>query len=526
MHISQDLTKIIIPYQEGIASIIPHGKRFAFQGQDMFVMPNEQIEAKIARNLGVMVPAPILTRYDWRGTKPWDIQRTTAAMLTECERAYVLNGLGTGKTRSVLYAYDFLERSGALSGPMLISAPLSVVSFVWEREIFNVMATRKVSVLYGDRKKRLRKLAEKADIYIINHHGMDIILDELIKKKFGIFVIDELAILRNKSTDLWRAANAIVQSLAPSMGAASKPGYAWGLTGYPTPQAPTDAWAQCRLLTPATVPRTKAQFIDMTMRRVTQFKWVARPDAMEIVHKAMQPSVRFTIQDVMELPPTVYLDKIVKLDPPAKLAYDRLWKKAKIVSDQGKNITAVNEGVLHNKLMQVAAGYIYADDRTIYELPHQGRLDALLETVEEAEGKVIVFVTYKHALAGIAGFLRGAGYTVGVVSGDVPSTARNAIFRGFQDGSTPRIICAHPACMAHGLTLTAADTIIWYCPTQSLETYDQGNHRIIRPSQTRRTRVVHLFGTVVERVTYNRLKQRANMQGALLEMFAAQELIF
>jgi SNF2 family DNA or RNA helicase len=80
--------------------------------------------------------------------------------------------------------------------------------------------------------------------------------------------------------------------------------------------------------------------------------------------------------------------------------------------------------------------------------------------------------------------------------------------------------------MSHGLTLTAADTIIWYAPTESLETYEQGNARIIRPGQKRKTRVAHLFGTSVERVTYNRLKARAKMQGCLLEMFHSQELIF
>jgi SNF2 family DNA or RNA helicase len=268
-------------------------------------------------------------------------------------------------------------------------------------------------------------------------------------------------------------------------------------------------------------------FHDMTMRAITQFKSVARPEATEIVHRAMQPAVRFTLQDVMELPETVYIDKLVKLDPPAKAAYDRLFQKARMITDGGKSITAVNEGVLHGKLMQVACGYIYADDHTVYELPHKGRLDALLEMCEEADGKIIVFCPYVHALSGVAGFLRNAGYITALVHGGTPRGQRDIIFQAFQDHpTTPRIIVAQPKCMSHGLTLTAADTIIWYAPTESLETYEQGNARIIRPGQKRKTRVAHLFGTSVERVTYNRLKARAKMQGCLLEMFHSQELIF
>jgi SNF2 family DNA or RNA helicase len=376
MHITQDLKNIVLPWSPeaaGLQAIMPHAREITVGGERFMVMPNGQAECKVARNMGLSVPAPILTRYDWRGSKPWDIQRTTAAMLTESERAFVLNTMGTGKTRSVLYAADYLMQSKAVTGPMLVSAPLSTLTPVWEREIFNIMADRKVKVLYGSRAKRIRLLNEEADIYIINHHGLDVVLDHLCKRGFGILCVDELAVLRNRSTDLWRAHKAVEASLP--LGA----GFAWGLTGSPTPQAPTDAWAQCKLLAPNNVPKSMRSFHDMTMRAITQFKSVARPEATEIVHRAMQPAVRFTLQDVMELPETVYIDKLVKLDPPAKAAYDRLFQKARMITDGGKSITAVNEGVLHGKLMQVACGYIYADDHTVYELPHKGRLDALLE---------------------------------------------------------------------------------------------------------------------------------------------------
>jgi SNF2 family DNA or RNA helicase len=486
----------------------------------MMVLPNDHDVAKVCRNVGVPVPAPILTRYDWRNSKPWDIQKTTAAMMVENQRAYVLNTMGTGKTRSTLYAVDFLQRFRG-AGPALIAAPLSTLTPVWESEIFRVMPMLKVRVLYGERAKRLKLLGEKADIYIINHHGLVMLAPELAAKGFSIFAIDEMAVFRNRSTELWKAANRIVAS--PTV----VNGWAWGLTGSPTPQAPTDAWAQIKLLTPNNTTKTLGQFQDQTMRRITSFKFVAREDANNTVHRAMQPSVRFTIQDVMELPPTVYLDRPTKLHPKAEKAYKLLFQKARMAVEDGRSITAVNEGVLHNKLLQVACGYIYADDKTVYELPQEPRLDALREICEEADGKVIVFVPYIHALIGITDFLRKHKRNVASVHGGTARGARDRIFRDFQDNPAGiDTVVAHPQCMAHGLTLTSADTVIWYSPTQSLEIYDQANHRIIRPGQTRKTRVVHLFGTNVERVTYKRLKDRSKMQGALLDLFHQQDIEF
>jgi hypothetical protein len=73
--------------------------------------------------------------------------------------------------------------------------------------------------------------------------------------------------------------------------------------------------------------------------------------------------------------------------------------------------------------------------------------------------------------------------------------------------------------MAHGLTLTSANTVVWYCPTNSLEIYEQANARIARPGQTSKTMIVHLAGTPVEKATYARLRERSKMQGMLLELF-------
>ena len=78
--------------------------------------------------------------------------------------------------------------------------------------------------------------------------------------------------------------------------------------------------------------------------------------------------------------------------------------------------------------------------------------------------------------------------------------------------------------MSHGLTLTAANTIVWFTAPYSNESYEQANARIVRPSQTARTLIVHMSGTPVERITYARLKARGRMQGVLLDLFRSQDV--
>ena len=165
---------VAVPYSPALAAVVPHAKAFDWRGTRMLLLPNKPEEAKVARNLGVPIPSPILTRYDWRGTKPWDIQRTTAALLAESQRCYVLSSMGTGKTRAVIYAADYLIRMG-LAHRILIVAPLSTLTPVWEKEFFDLGLHSEVRVLYGLKDKRLKLLREQKRICIVNHHGLRVL---------------------------------------------------------------------------------------------------------------------------------------------------------------------------------------------------------------------------------------------------------------------------------------------------------------------------------------------------------------
>jgi superfamily II DNA or RNA helicase len=509
---------IVVPWREDMEQLIPHARTFEHGGERLLVVPNGHDEAKVCRNLGVPVPAPILTRYEWDKftPPPWQVQKTTSALLTESRRAYVLNDLGTGKTRAAIWAADYLMRRGI--GPTLVTAPLSVLTPVWEQELFKLFPQARVKILHGPKKRRLEMLNEPAEWYVINHHGLVVLGDALVKRGFQIVIIDELAVFRTRGTGLWRGASAVVN--------APRVKYAWGMTGSPTPTAPTDAHAQIRLLTPDRVTKSSVRFRDSVMRQVTDFRWVARPTANDVVFAAMQPSVRFALEDVTELPPTRYDVRKVPLEKDTAKAYKLLFDKMAMTTNNGESITAVNEGVLQTKLLQVACGYIYTDKRGVYELPSQPRRDALLDYVNGTSRKVIVFVPFIHALTGITKFLEANKVTVATVNGSTARMARDRIFQAFQNAPDPRVLVAHPQCMAHGLTLTAANTIVWYCLTSSNEIYEQANARIVRPGQTSKTLIAHLVGTPVERETYARLRDRGKMQGLLLDLFRKQELEF
>jgi len=523
MYLTKDNNHIIVPYRPDLAAVMPHARAFDYKGARMLLVPNGKEEAKLARNLGLPMPSPILTRFDWCGLKPWATQCSTAALLTESPRAYVLSELGTGKTLSSIFAAEWLRQTGEVKR-VLIAAPLSVLTPVWERELFLARPQARVRVLHASRRvQRLARLGEDAEYYVINHHGLPLLQDELVAKRFDLFIIDELATFRTVKTGLWKAAHTIMEHGGINNGGIK---YVWGMTGSPRPKAPTDAWGQARLLTPHRTSRTFTRFRDLTMMQISQFKWVERAGANEVVFDAMQPSVRFTLGDVTELPPTVTMDHKVPLEAEAQQAYQMMVTKLRLMSQKGE-ITAANEGVLQSKLLQVACGFMYTDAKSVYILPNKHRMEALRDLCRASAAKVIVFVPFVHALQSIKDYLIKEGEAVELVYGGTAKTHRDRIFAEFQNNSlTPRVLVAHPQCMAHGLTLTAASTIVWYTATNNPEHYEQANGRIRRPGQKQKQLIVHLTGTPVERIAYGRLKSRGRMQGLLLELFHQQEVEF
>ena len=497
-----------------VTTVIPTSVLVNHNGSTLVAVPHRPDETRVLRNLGFDVPDPMPIHYDWPKVSgrydPFAAQRDTASFLTMNSRAFCLNGMGTGKTNSALWAYDYLRRTKQVK-KVLVVCPLSTMERTWADSVFNTFSHLDAVVLHGTRDRRIKLLKQDVDVYIINIDGLASIKTELAKRPdIDLIVVDELALARNSGTDRWKILNEICNKQTTRR--------VWGMTGSPTPNAPTDAWAQCKLVTPdnPNVPKYFSAFRDKVMRQLTQFKWAARPDANDTIYQMMQPAIRFSLDDCTDLPEQTFITREVELTPEQKKAYKDMLSK--LATDyQGGQILAVNEAVKANKLIQIACGVAYGTGGEEIVIPSKPRLDVVKEIIEESEGKVIVFVPLTGALESVASELRKE-FTVETVHGGTSKNERDRIFGEFQRNDEPRVLVANAAAMSHGLTLTAATTIVWYAPVHSNETYEQACARVRRPGQTKTTVIVHIAGTDVERRVYKRLQDKQSMQGLLLEM--------
>lgn len=479
--------------------------------------------ALVCRQIGVPLPSPIEIHYDWPiqpGKRPFAHQRAMAAFMTLNPRCLNLSDMGTGKTLSALWAADYLMSIGAVRKALIVS-PLSTLNRVWMDEIFTHLLGRRTGVvLYGDRRGRLAGLDSPADFYIINHDGLGVGTTRSTRgmelgavasaaasrEDIDLIIVDEASAYKNSSTRRWKV-------LARTI--ADKP-FVWLMTGTPTPNEPTDAWALRRLLSPKL--ESYAAFRDRTMFRLTQFKWIPRKDAPATVSAFLQPAIRYARADCIDLPPVTIETREVELSPRQRRALDEMRRDLQVTLASGQPITAVNEAALRTKLIQISLGAIYDSTGAAHLTEAGPRLEALKEVVAEAGAKILVFAPLTSVVNLVHAELRKAGWSVERIAGDVSEKQRSTIFQSFQQAADPKIIVADPGTMAHGLTLTAADTVVWYGPTDRPELYEQANARINRPGQTRNMLIVRLVSTRTEREIFERLHAKRTLQGLVLDM--------
>lgn len=505
---------VVLPKDGRLSVLLPHAKTFQHNGAEFVLVPHSLDETKVLHNLGIKVPPPILTQYQWPGPPPFDAQRITAAHITLNPRCFVLNGMGTGKTRSALYAFDFMKSKGVVNR-MLVCAPLSTLRQTWLREITLYFPHLSTVVLHKDSKGRdwrLDELSRQVDIYIINHDGTKVIIDELVKRHdIDMLVLDELTVYKNTKSDMWKVTNKLAMRMKRVV----------GMTGSPMAKDPTDVYGQVKIVDATRAGRSFVDFRDSVMMKVTQFKWIPKHNHVETVHKFMQPAVRFDRSDCFDLPPVQYVRREVQMTSEQVKLYKKL--SAECAADVANGtIKAVNEADRINKLVQVCTGFAYDTEHRVAQVDCSHRLAALDEVIEQSASKVIVFTPYKASLSLLKEHI-DKRWSTAVVSGDVGAGERERIFTAFRHGQDPHVLIAHPACMSHGLTLTEASTIVWFGPPNSLEVFEQANARITRPGQKHSQLIVMLVSSRVESAIYGRYEQRAERQGLLLELFADQD---
>jgi len=465
-------------------------------------------EASSLKTLNIKAPSPIEGRYKWTGKhKPFDHQKTTAGFLTMNKRAFCFNEQGTGKTASAIWASDYLLQQ-KLRKRVLVICPLSIMDSAWRDDLFTFATHRTVSVAHGAAAKRKKIIEEGSEYVIINYDGVAIVADEIKKGGFDLVIVDEATHYKNAQTTRWKTLNKLI----------NEDTWLWMMTGTPAAQAPTDAYGLAKMVNPRSVPRFFGSFKDQVMHRVSQFTWRPKPDATEVVFKALQPAVRFTKEECLDLPPMVYVKREVELTRQQKKYYKQLKDKL-VMEITGAEVTAMNAAVSLNKLLQISAGAVYTDDGSTLEFDIKHRYKVLREVIDESSQKILVFVPFKHVIDILTDKLWSEGITTEVIRGDVSAPQRTQIFRTFQTTPNPRVLVIQPQAAAHGVTLTAANTVVWWGPTSSLETYEQANARVHRSGQVHKSTVVQLQGSAAEKHVYRLLDKRINVHTKLIDLY-------
>ena len=510
-----------------ITSLIPKSKILESNGELSKVLVHWGLdEVQLLRNLGIKeVPSPILGKYNWPGVyTPFDHQRTTADFFTQHTRCYNFSEAGTGKTSAAAWAADYLMTQGKIKR-VLIVCPVSIMDTAWRADLFRIAMHRSVAIAQGTRLQRIAVVRGNYEFVIINFDGVKVVNAELDAANFDLIIIDEANAVKNVATDRWKALFALIKPTTRL----------WLMTGTPASQSPEDAYGLAKMLNPASVPRFFGAWRDKVMTKITQYKWIPRQDSQDTVFKALQPAIRFTKDECLDLPDMLYSDRDVPLTAQQNKYYDAI-KKQMMALAAGEEITAVNAASMLNKLLQISQGVAYTDTREVVEFDVSNRANELMDVIEQTPHKIIVFVPFRHAMAKVQDELAkrasklqalhavdGGGYEVDCIHGGVPASQRAEIIKRFQTENTLRILLLIPQAAAHGITLTRADTVVWWGPVSSAELYLQGNARAHRAGQKNKVTIVRMQGSPVEKRMYAMLDGKVDSHQTLVDLYK-QEL--
>lgn len=453
-------------------------------------------------------PSPISRDYHWPGIhKPFDHQKTTAQFLSANKRAYCLSEAGTGKTSAVIWAADYLMNQGKVRR-MLVVCPLSIMQAAWQSDFFKTAMHRTIAVAHGTAEKRKQIVSGTAEVVIINYDGIEIVEKEIKAGNFDLIVVDEANYVKTVTTRRWKALNRVVE---PDT-------WLWMMTGTPASQSPADAYGLAKLVNPASVPKYAGTFKDMVMQKISQFTWIPRFNAQDIVFKTLQPAIRYTKADCLDLPDVLYTTRDIPLTPQQDKYYKKL-KKEFFIEAGGEDVTAVNAGVMLTKLLQVSSGAIYADSGEIVEFDMSNRMTALKEIISEASHKVLIFCPFRHSIEKIMSELNKDKISCEAIHGDVNMTKRTEIFKNFQEKEDPHVLVIQPQAASHGVTLHAANVVVFWSPVMSVETYIQCCARVDRAGQRNPMTVVHLQGSPVEKKIYAMLQNKIDTHTKLVDLY-------
>lgn len=480
-----------------------------------------------------------VTDYKWPafgGRTPFVHQKHTVHGAIANKRYYILNDMGTGKTLAAIWACDILMVAERVRRVLVIS-PLSTMRSVWFNELFLNVPHRRAAIAHGTKQLRVAQIKSPAvEFCIINHDGIKIVEDEIVDAQFDIIIVDELTAFKANS-DRTKCLKRIADKQfvyrkrdsddprRKGNTARTRDGAVWGMTGDLTPNAPTEAFYPAQIVNPENewLPKYYGQFRDACMIQVNETFWVPKPESPQIVAMCVQPAIRFTRDQCLDLPDTMYQTIETELTPLQKDFYNKMRDAALLETASG-SITAVNAAVKLNKLLQISAGAVKNDDGDAVEIGCDDRMAQLWEIFDETpQKKLVVFATYRATIAMLEREAAKRGVKAAAIHGDVSQTLRASHIDRFQR-SDLELLILQPQSAAHGITLTASSTIVWFSLIPSNELFQQGNARIVRAGQVRKTLIITFVSTKAEKHIAALLQRKGDLSREVLRLFVENDL--
>ncbi len=418
--------------------------------------------------------------------------------------------MGLGKSVTTLTAIDRLMYDHFEISRVLIIAPLRVAVSTWPSEIekWNHLNRLSYSVVVGNEKERRQALRKKADIYIINRENIDWLVNKSgFYLEFDMLVIDELSSFKSYSAKRFKSLLKIRPNFKRVV----------GLTGTPSSNGLMDLWAEFRILDLGErlgryiTHYRNTYFVPDKRNGMVIYSYKPQDDAEERIYQAIGDiTISMKSCDHLQMPELIMNEVAVELDQTDAQRYQKFKKEMVLTLDE-KEIDAINAASLSNKLLQMANGSVYDENKASHTI-HDKKLDALDELIEEANGKpVLVAYWFQSDLERIKKRMK------------VREIKSSQDIEDWNNGKIP-VALIHPASAGHGLNLqTGGAVLIWFSLTWSLELYQQTNARLYRQGQKQTVVIHHLMtkGTIDEDVMVA-LKHKEQTQEALMNAVKAR----
>jgi SNF2 family DNA or RNA helicase len=434
-------------------------------------------------------------------------QEETISFLAANENAFISSDPGTGKSRTVLEHI----RANKDKGRALIFAPKSILQASWGEDIkkFTPELTYSLAIA-GHRESAF---ASDTNIVLINHDAAKWVAENIkVLKDFYTLCIDESTAFKHNTSQRSKAMEAVANAIPNRI----------AMTGTPNPNGIIDLFNQIKLVDGGQrLGKSYWAFRAATHNPVSKgafTEWQEKPGIQDAVYGLIADiNIRYELEKCLDMPENFINEVTFDLSSKHQRLYYELKQEAMLSLAEG-DITAINAASLATKLMQAASGCVYGQDHKPILLTTD-RYELIMDLIEARDQCVVAF-QWSHQRDELTKLATARGFSYAVIDGSVSADRRNDAVNSFQAGQL-KIIFAHPASAAHGLTLTKGTTTIWASPTYNAEHFVQFNRRIYRAGQTQRTETILISANnTIDTKAYARLTAKLDNMTSLLELLS------